>query len=334
MKICSACVLPETFPNIAYDDDGRCQYCRRDKPAEDKDQRRQRYLEKFLGVIRETKGSGPYDFLVAYSGGKDSTYTLKLMREKYGLKLMAVTLDHGFVSPKALENIRQVTGELDIDQMTLRPGEKTLREVFVKSMSMDLYPVRALERASSICNSCMNLVKSFLLKQAIEMNVPGVAYGWSPGQAPVLSSVLKTNPDMIRQHQKVSKNIFREMVGTAMDGFFLEDWHYQSGRFPYFIHPLAFLPYDEDHILESIREMGWSPPDDTDANSTNCLLNAFGNRVHLQQHGFHPYAFEIATLVRDGHMDREEGLKRLETPSDPVICDLVAKRLGVPKTSA
>ena len=27
--------------------------------------------------------------------------------------------------------------------------------------------------------------------------------------------------------------------------------------------------------------------------------------------GYHPYAFEIAGLVRDGHMTREEGLAKL-----------------------
>ena len=60
----------------------------------------------------------------------------------------------------------------------------------------------------SICNSCMNLVKSFLLKTAIEMRVLIVAYGWSPGQAPVQSSVFKTNASMIRQMQKATTNFF------------------------------------------------------------------------------------------------------------------------------
>jgi hypothetical protein len=79
--------------------------------------------------------------------------------------------------------------------------------------------MKALERASGICNSCMNLVKSFLLKTAIEMHVPLVVYGWSPGQAPVQSSVFKTNAPMIRQMHKAMTEPIRKMVGERLSGF-------------------------------------------------------------------------------------------------------------------
>ena len=92
---------------------------------------------------------------------------------------------------------------------------------------------------------------------------------------------------------------------------------------------MAFFEYDEENILKEIKQLGWVNPKDTDANSTNCLLNSFANQVHIEQHGFHPYAFEIAGLVREGCMTREEGLQRLSAEPDPKVIEYVMKKLGI-----
>lgn len=335
MKICTTCVLPETFPGISFDEKGCCSFCQSYRGHENQQQLKERYKDKFLKLIEEKKSLGPYDALAAYSGGKDSTYTLMLLKNEFNLKALAITFDHGFVSPAAFKNIRHVTSALDMDHMTVKPGTETLNAVFARSMGPDVYPIKALERASSICNSCMNLVKSFLLKTALEMTVPLVIYGWSPGQAPIQSSVFKTNGAMIRQMHNAMTKPIRRMVGDRLSGFMLEEPHFQSedgprkDRFPYLVNPLAFGGYNEEQILDKIRRIGWVDPKDTDSNSTNCLLNSFANEVHLKQMGFHPYAFEIAGLVREGYMTREEGLKKLSTPSDPKMVEYVKKKLGL-----
>lgn len=338
MKICKACVLPETFPGISFDDEGWCSSCRRYKGRDSREQLKKHFKEKFLVILEKTRNTGPYDALMAYSGGKDSTYALRLLKEKFGLRILSVTFDHGFVSPTALKNIREVTDSLDIDHLNAHLGGRSLCEVFVKSMAPNIYPIKALERASSICNSCMNLVKSFLLKTAIEMRVPIVAYGWSPAQAPIKSSVLKTNPSMVRQMQKVMARPFQDMIGDRLSTFFLQEYHFKfiesspTDLLPYFLHPLAFSNYDEKYILRKIKELGWVDPKDTDANSTNCLLNSFAIKVHMKQYGFHPYSFEIAGLVREGYLTRAEGLKKLSITPDPKVVDYVREKLGVDET--
>jgi len=49
-------------------------------------------------------------------------------------------------------------------------------------------------------------------------------------------------------------------------------------------------------------------PSDTDANSSNCTVNAFANQIHKDRYGFHPYVWEIANMVRSGAMTRDEGM--------------------------
>ena len=58
-------------------------------------------------------------------------------------------------------------------------------------------------------------------------------------------------------------------------------------------------------------------------------MNAFANQVHRQQHGFHPYAFEVAGLVRMGVMSREEGLARLGKSGDEGVIQAVKSKLGL-----
>jgi len=120
----------------------------------------------------------------------------------------------------------------------------------------------------------------------------------------------------------------RGIVGPEVENYFLTEEHFaMEDRFPHNVSPLAFLEYDEEEILENIKSYGWKKPDDTDPNSTNCQLNSLGIDVHLDRFGFHPYAFELASLVRGGYMDRTEAIERLEESTDAKLVKRVKERL-------
>ena len=192
------------------------------------------------------------------------------------------------------------------------------------------FPQKALDRASNICPSCMGLAKGIALRIAIEKDIPIMAYGWSPGQLPLASAVFKTNPGMIRAMLPGTVEPLQAVAGDDIKAYFLTEEHFADpSRFPYNVSPLAFLNYDEERIFERIMSLGWERPDDTDPNSTNCLLNAFANEVHRRQMGYHPYVLELANLVRAGHLDREQALARLETGENPQVIQMVRDRLGL-----
>jgi hypothetical protein len=162
------------------------------------------------------------------------------------------------------------------------------------------------------------------------MDVPMIVYGWSPGQAPLRSSIFKTNPSMLRMMQEAARAAFERLVKERLHPFLLDERHFARGekqRFPTLVHPLAFIDYDESVILETVAELGWRTPQDTGAHSSNCLLNDFAISKHLERHGFHPYALEIAGLVRAGCLTREEGLERLAAEPDRAVVAWVEKRL-------
>jgi 3'-phosphoadenosine 5'-phosphosulfate sulfotransferase (PAPS reductase)/FAD synthetase len=332
MMICTRCVLPGTFPGIRFDEQGVCNFCRDFKGQAALNEEKKEYLDKFLKLVDQVRGRAEYDCTLSYSGGKDSTYTLYLLKEEFGLRPLTVTFDNGFVSEQAFRNIRTVTENLGVDGLIFKADAGLLKRIFAAGVEATLYSPKALERASTICTSCIGLVKFTALKIALEKRIPLMAWGWSPGQAPLRSSIMKINPALFRSTQEMYRQPMREVVGEAIDRYFLSEEHFQqAGIFPTNVSPLAFLEYDERRIVRKIEELGWAMPQGLDANSTNCLLNAFANQVHIDRHGFHPYAFEVAGMVRTGVMSREDGMEKIYGSSAGAGLIAAAKeKLGLP----
>ncbi|WP_456387820.1 hypothetical protein [Desulfolithobacter sp.] len=314
---CTNCILPASFPGISFDDKGVCNHCRRYRGRAVTEAQMAKYEQKFVQLLEQEKRASTYDIIVAYSGGKDSTYTLDVLVNRYGLRVLALTFDNSFISPRAEENIRNVCSALGADLLIIRPVPAVLRKIFRAAAARELYSAKTLERASTICTSCIGLIKSVVLRTALEKEIPFVGFGWSPGQAPVASSVMKTNARLMQSTQQAIYKPLHEIAGDAINPYFVtEEQFAHPEKFPWNIHPLAFLEYDEEKILERIKSYGWEKPDDTDPNSSNCLLNAYANHIHRERYNFHPYVWEIANMVREGVLTREEGLEKIEPPED------------------
>ena len=336
LRHCSRCVLPETLPGIRFDEQGVCQYCRESAQADNDKERRDRWRREFLAAVRDAALAGPaasHDILMAFSGGKDSTYAVYLLSQMFGLRVLAMTVDNGFMSSGAMDNMRRVLDRLGVDHFLARPSQPLMRALFRQSLERDLHPARALLRASSVCTSCISVVKALVLKTAMDMRIPFTAYGWTPGQAQQEHCIIQLNPALMRATMGKTRDILVSAAGPRMAAYF-PDLERADAVLPREVHPLALVEYDEERITDIIRRFGWQRPTDTDPNSSNCLLNALGNREHLRRHGFHPYALEIAGIVRAGRMCREEGLRKLRNADEGGMADIVREMLYADEPTA
>lgn len=330
VQICRKCVLPSNFPRVVFDDKGVCDKCREyEKIQGEAAALKKEYRNRFERLIRSVIGKAEYDILMCYSGGKDSTYALSLLKKKYGLDILAFTFDNGFLADGAYKNIRRVVEALDVDHLFFKPRFSVLRKIFRAGIKGAFYPEKALERASTICTSCVGLLKYMALKTAIDKGIPLIGFGWSPGQAPVTSSILQLQPAMVRGMEGIIRTPLRKIAGDDIDAYFLTEKQYKAGGFPVFVHPLAVHGYNEKKILKHIAKMGWRKPYGLDYNATNCLLNSFADEVHMAKYKFHPYASEIAVFVREGYMTRAEGLRHLPVKKNKKVVREVKRRLGV-----
>ena len=136
--------LPETFPGIEFDEEGVCQYCRHMPSAERRIEQRAALRTRFEQLVAEVRDEPGYHGLMSWSGGKDSTYTLWLMRHEYDLRILAFTFDNGFVSPAAIDNMRTVADKLGIDHIIIRPNFPFMRRAFAASGgSRNVFPAGA-----------------------------------------------------------------------------------------------------------------------------------------------------------------------------------------------
>ena len=90
--------------------------------------------KKINKVIEERKGTALYDVLVAYSGGKDSSFTLYYFKEVLKLKVLALLIDNDFISERAHENAKILTNSLKIDLVIFKPEANFMHNLYNKSL--------------------------------------------------------------------------------------------------------------------------------------------------------------------------------------------------------
>jgi N-acetyl sugar amidotransferase len=113
--------MPETRPDILFDDAGICSACRHfeARPSIDWDARKTELLQ-VLDEFRSRDGSG-YDCVVPVSGGKDSTYQVLKMLE-LGLNPLCVCASTCYLSPigrRNLENLKRLG--VDLVEVSVNP---------------------------------------------------------------------------------------------------------------------------------------------------------------------------------------------------------------------
>lgn len=331
MTICSRCVLSDNIPGIEVKD-GLCNYCADESASVSAIRQAKQVLKSRIGSVLREKCSNlsDYDCVVAYSGGKDSTYTLKMLTEEYGLRCLALTIDNGFVSEQAMRNCMVVTDELGVDLIWYKPKPQFMKKMYVESMKrIDIHPRSAIRRASNICNSCIRLINNHVIKTALNHNISVIAGGYIGGQVPKDSAVLEIDLSKQAQFRDASMSNYIRSFGDEARQYFGLGKNEASDAKLTVLNPMLAVDITEEDIIAAIEVLGWKRTQDTGMNSSNCRLNDVGIAVHHHQHGFHPYVFEIAEQVRAGQMLRDEALSKIE--SIPASKDLLPQftQLGV-----
>lgn len=315
LKRCIKCTLPDTFPNISFNEQGLCDYCQEMPDIKDMDKERTELKKLMDEEIQKSKGKGEYDCIVAFSGGKDSTYTLMHLIKTYDLNCLAVTIDNGFIAEQAFKNCSTVTESLGVDFLVFKPSSDFMTNMYRTSIKTGGIQNQAThKRISSVCNSCINLINNYMIKMALLYEAPIVAGGYIGGQIPKNASMLNMNLIQKEQMKRPMYEKYNTLFGSGSGKFFFvrDSLIANSARNSItIINPMLTLPIGEDEIIESIHELGWVRPQDTGQNSSNCLLNDLGVAVHFKQHKFHAYEFEVAEQVRSGLMSREVGLRKV-----------------------
>jgi len=325
MNRCKRCGISTAVPGIVLDGEGLCNLCIKHDTIHNEDIRD--YAKSMLDEVRSHRGDGSYDAIVCLSGGKDSSYALEQTVKTFGLRALAFTLDNGFLSDYAVNNIHAVVDALGVDHVMVRPNKKVYKEIVRVSATKKIYNIQTLRRISSVCQSCITMVINSAVSLAIEKRAPMVIGGFTLGQVPRGRFGYELAPKMLNQMRADTVAKFNEHTSPDISRYLLIDRHHEASEFtPRLLNPLCAVEIDEAGIVAAVKKLGWQQPTDVDGCSSNCRLNAFANHAHEKRYGYNPYELELADLVRRGLLEREQMIAKITDTVDAVR-EEIAKEL-------
>ena len=126
LKRCTRCILPITMPFISFDDQGVCNYCKEykfDKP---------KGLNEFKKLF-ENKNEN-FDCIATFSGGRDSSYGVHVLKKKLNLDFLTFTYDWGMVTDLARRNQMRMCGSLGVEHILVSADIKKKRKNIKKNV--------------------------------------------------------------------------------------------------------------------------------------------------------------------------------------------------------
>ncbi|MDX1418125.1 MAG: amino acid adenylation domain-containing protein, partial [Candidatus Promineifilaceae bacterium] len=309
---CIKCGLPSNYPEVTFNSAGVCSLCL------DFDAFREEVFRYFGSradlqqIVAQAKAesSGDYDCMMLFSGGKDSSYVLCQLVEM-GLNVLAFSLDNGYISEEAKENIRRVTDHLGVDL------------IFATTPHMNAIFADSLERYSNVCQGCYKTIYTLSMKLAREKGIKYIFTGLSQGQLfeTRLDELFRNRIFDLQQTDKAvlaARKVYhriddavRQLLDVKM---FADDRVFGEIQFVDFFR-YSDVELDEIYDYLSTR-VPWIRPKDT-GRSTNCLINEAGIFVHQTERGYHNYALPYSWDVRLGHKTREEAMEELNDDIRP-----------------
>ena len=309
---CGRCGLEAAHPEAHLDAEGLCAPCRRferERSRVDAYFSDEAELRARLAEARD-RARGPYDTLMLYSGGKDSTYALCRIVEM-GANPLVFLMDNGFISEQAKVNVRRVVDQLGLDLHVA--STPAMPAIFADSLA----------RFSNVCQGCFKTIYTLALTLADQHGIPALVTGLSRGQ--IFETRLEDlyrrgvyDPEVVDRTILQARKAYHRMddaVSRHLDvGVFETDDVLDHVRF---IDFYRYVDVGLDELLAYVAEhTPWIRPGDT-GRSTNCLINQAGIYVHTVERGFHNYTLPYSWDVRLGHKERDAALAELDDDLDP-----------------
>lgn len=129
LRRCTRCILPDTMPFIEFDAAGVCNFCRDHRPFEyEGEDELRRELETYR------RRDGRPDCIVGFSGGRDSSYGLHLLKSEFGMHPLAFTYDWGMVTDLARRNQARICGKLGVEHVIVSADIQQKRNFIRKNV--------------------------------------------------------------------------------------------------------------------------------------------------------------------------------------------------------
>ena len=302
-KRCRNCLLPQDLPGADIKED-LCIFCRtqQSKIKNICTKNIEEEIEKLFWEVYKKRLR--YHCLLLISGGKDSAYLGFLLKKKYHLRILGLTVNTYFLNSIVLKNIKKIVSNLDIDHILLKPRFALYKNLY-RYCLLNYYKKGCYKNLCIACNTTFHLIGLDLAKK---LEIPLVITALSPAQ---LFHFLKINTF------KIEKNIFNSLMPMDLQKFLIQMLEnicvidvkdLLSSTFPYLIAPYAIWKYDEEFISREVVRLNLISPGNQLSIRTACKLIPLVSSLDILNQGYWDFEIEIASLIRNKESKKQRWL--------------------------
>ncbi len=325
---CTKCVLPETMPFIAFDENGVCNYCLNYKPRN-----HPRPKEELFELIEPFRRASGDEVLVPFSGGRDSSYGLHLIIHELKLRPVTYTYDWGMVTDLGRRNVSRMSSRLGVENIIVAADITTKRDYIRRNLNAWIKSphLGMLSVLTAGDKHFFRHIETLKRQTGVTLNLWGI----NPLEVTHFKSgFLGVPPDFAEErvysHGAMKQLRYQSLRLKAMmqsPGYFnrsipdtLLGEYYRSftTKSDYF-HIFDYWRWDEKLIDDTLKdEYDWERAPDT---QTTWRIGdgtaAFYNYAYYTIAGFTEHDTFRSNQVREGDITREEALRLVEEENTP-----------------
>jgi len=295
MQCCKKCGFPLGCRPGLKETDGICSACINAEKKKLIDfNERQEWLTEY---IKQNKGDGPYDCIIAVSGGKDSHMIVKRLMQNHGIEspLLVTTLDEFTLTKAGAANLKNIADHFDVDHVYFRYKPKTCRQEMLEGFVNELNPLKLVDERMVAGNGVPATIARYL-------NIRLVFYGESNFEYGSLEEL----------------DIFHPLSDDKVKYIFIG----------------AIYPYSIKDSLEEARSVGFKDLDDFDEWNRHGTVENYTQIDSLAylthqwckfvKFGAQRVADIACRMVREGAITKEQAMIYIKERD--FVCDPMAKR--------
>jgi len=239
-------------PEIKFDNKGNCNHCndfisnlsKLTYKGGDSD----KVLSKIIKKIKKKGLRSDYDCVIGVSGGVDSSYVAYIVKE-LGLRPLAVHIDNGWNSSEAVENIRKICDNLEVDYQSYVLNWNEFRDIQLSVLKSSIPEV---EIPTDVA------IGSVLHKIAAQNNIKYIIGGGNIATEGILPDSWFYNP----KDSTLLKAIHKAYGTVPMKYFplfgYKKEIYYKYFKGIRMVYLLNYLQYSKDDAIQVLKDkLNW-----------------------------------------------------------------------------